>query len=305
MKIKHKLIKEFQYLGDDKKIIVLKVGTILEEYIYKLKTELIPIDKDIVDGNPDFFEKVEWKAELLSYLKVNKIPQPAVLSKKLYPFMEEFILSYEQPLVNNTTNIVVDEIKVKELEEKESELERREKRIRTNEDDSEERIKRIQKREDSYKDDVKSLDKKEQSLIDKLKEVTDKELDANNKLQDLNERERNLENEILESSKNLDGKYTELQDKINNDIKIVTDKEKDLEKKQKEIKLKQDILNQRESDIDDKIRDLGLRIDEHKSWEEDALLWEEELLKLNGEIKDWEGLHWKFQRNRIPPSAIQ
>ena len=89
MKLKHKLIKEFQYLGDDKKIIVLKVGTILEEYVYKLKSEIIPIDKDIVDSNPDFFEIVEWKAELLSYLKSNKIPQPAILSKKLYPFMEE------------------------------------------------------------------------------------------------------------------------------------------------------------------------------------------------------------------------
>ena len=72
MKLKHKLIKEFQYLGEDKKIIVLKVGTILEEYVYKLKSELIPIDKDIVDSNPDFFEIVEWRAELLSYLKSNK-----------------------------------------------------------------------------------------------------------------------------------------------------------------------------------------------------------------------------------------
>ena len=72
MKLKHKLIKEFQYLGDDKKIIVLKVGTILEEYIYKLKSELIPIDKDIVDSNPDFFEIIDWKSELLTYIKSNK-----------------------------------------------------------------------------------------------------------------------------------------------------------------------------------------------------------------------------------------
>lgn len=301
MKLKHKLIKEFQYLGDDKKIIVLKVGTILEEYIYKLKSELIPIDKDIVDSNPDFFEIVEWKTELLSYLKTNKIPQPAILSKKLFPFMEEFILLNNQP----TDTIIVDEGKIKELEYKESDLDRREKRIATNEDDIDERIKRIQKREETYKDDIKLLDKKEQSLIDKLKEVTDKELEADNKLQDLNERERNLENEILESSKNLDGKYTELQDKINSDIKIVTEKERELEKKQKELKKLKDTLEQKESDVDDKIRDLEIRIDEHKSWEEDALLWEEELLKLNGEIKEWESLHWKFQRNRIPPSAIQ
>ena len=27
-------------------------------------------------------------------------------------------------------------------------------------------------------------------------------------------------------------------------------------------------------------------------------------MKLDQEIKDWENLHWKFQRNNIPPSAI-
>ena len=83
MKIKHKVIKEFQYLSPDKKIFILKLGTILEDYIYKVKTELIPIDKDIIDNNPDFFIVIDWKAELLTYLKTNKIPQPAVLGKKL------------------------------------------------------------------------------------------------------------------------------------------------------------------------------------------------------------------------------
>ena len=27
-------------------------------------------------------------------------------------------------------------------------------------------------------------------------------------------------------------------------------------------------------------------------------------MKLDQEIKDWESLHWKLQRNQIPPSAI-
>ena len=69
MKIKHKVIKEFQYLSPDKKIFILKLGTILEDYIYKVKTELIPIDKDIIDNNPDFFILIDWKAELITYLK--------------------------------------------------------------------------------------------------------------------------------------------------------------------------------------------------------------------------------------------
>ena len=77
MKIKHKVIKEFQYLSPDKKIFILKVGTILEEYNYRVKTEIIPIDKDIIDNNPEFFEVIDWKAELLSYMRSEKMPQPA------------------------------------------------------------------------------------------------------------------------------------------------------------------------------------------------------------------------------------
>jgi hypothetical protein len=152
MKLKHKLIKEFQYLGDDKKIIVLKVGTILEEYIYKLKSELIPIDKDIVDSNPDFFEIVEWKAELLSYLKSNKIPQPAILSKKLYPFMEEFILNNETNSSKIESTIVVNEDLISK---RELDIQRREKRVIENEDDNAEKLKRIQNREDIYKENIK------------------------------------------------------------------------------------------------------------------------------------------------------
>ena len=29
-----------------------------------------------------------------------------------------------------------------------------------------------------------------------------------------------------------------------------------------------------------------------------------ELNNLNTEIQNWEGLHWKFKRNMVPPSAI-
>jgi hypothetical protein len=48
MKIKHKVIKEFQYLSPDKKIFILKIGTILEEYNYRVKTEIIPIDLSLI-----------------------------------------------------------------------------------------------------------------------------------------------------------------------------------------------------------------------------------------------------------------
>jgi uncharacterized protein (DUF3084 family) len=231
MKIKHKVIKEFQYLSPDKKIFILKLGTILEDYIYKVKTELIPIDKDIIDNNPDFFIVIDWKAELLTYLKTNKIPQPAVLGKKLFPFMEEFILSS----TTQQTGPVLDESKWRELDDKEFDLTRREKRIKEKEDDLESRISKVEKRENEYKTDVRLLDKREDDIRQRSTELTNKELDFQEKQQTLSERERNIESEILEASKDMDGKYLELQQKIDEDIKSVTERENKLEVELREL----------------------------------------------------------------------
>ena len=232
MKIKHKVIKEFQYLSPDKKIFILKLGTILEDYIYKVKTELIPIDKDIIDNNPDFFIVIDWKAELLTYLKTNKIPQPAVLGKKLFPFMEEFILSSTSKQVFVP---VLDDSKSRELDDKEFELTRRAKRIKEKEDDLETRLSKVEGRENEYKTDVRLLDKREDDIRQRSNELTNKELDLEEKQQALGERERNIDSEILEASKDMDGKYSELQKKIDEDIKSVTERENNLEVKLREF----------------------------------------------------------------------
>lgn len=295
MKLKHKVIKEFQFLTDDKKILILKVNTILEEYIYNQKDENIIIDKDIVDNNPEFFQEVDWKAELLSYLKSNKIPQPAVLSKKLIPFIDDMILSVTPEIISGVT---VDDEYVKELEQKEYDLGKKESRLADVEEDIEIRINRIKKREDDYKEDLRKLDTKEDELRQKLKVVSDRELEVNDKLQDINERERNLESEVLNSSHDIDGKYKELQDKISLDLKSLSEKERELEEDQKELKLLEDELSERESELDDRIRDFEIKLEEGR-------MWEAELHKLNSEIKEWEDMHWKFRRNNMPPSAIQ
>jgi hypothetical protein len=232
MKIKHKVIKEFQYLSPDKKIFILKLGTILEDYIYKVKTELIPIDKDIIDNNPDFFIVIDWKAELLTYLKTNKIPQPAVLGKKLFPFMEEFILSSTTQQVSVS---VLDDSKSRELDDKEFDLTRREKRIKEKEDDLETRLGKVEGRENEYKTDVRLLDKREDDIRQRSNELTNKELDLEEKQQALGERERNIDSEILEASKDMDGKYLVLQQKIDEDIRSVNEKENKLEVELREL----------------------------------------------------------------------
>jgi DNA repair exonuclease SbcCD ATPase subunit len=260
MKLKHKVIKEFQFLTPDKKILILKANTVLEEYVYSQKDEKITIDKDIVDNNPEFFKEVDWKADLLSYLKTNKIPQPAVLSKKLFPFIEEFINTNSEPVQNLDVN------KLKDLENKEFDLERREKRIVDREEELELRINRIEKRESEYKEDIKYLNQKETDLKQRLIDLTNKELELQELSQDLNERERNIESEILNNSTDMDVKYEELQKKIEEDLKKVTEKENELEKKTRELKLLEDEVNKDNSDILEYNKYISDKLEEISLW---------------------------------------
>ena len=257
MKIKHKLLSDFQYISPDKKIFIIKAGTVLESYNYKLKSDIIPIDKEIVDANPEIFNIVDWKAELLTYIKTNKLPTPAVLTKKLIPFIEEIVLS-------NTSQIksvpVIDESKIKELESKEIDLNSRERRIKDQEDEIDIRLKRVDKREKELKNDLLSLENKEDEIREKSKEIIEKSLDFDDKLQELNERERNLDRTALKSSKEIDSKYKELQDKIDKDLKSLSDKEKELDNKSRSLSKKEIYFENEKNKIDDKYKDLLLNI---------------------------------------------
>jgi myosin heavy subunit len=297
MKIKHKVVKEFQYLSPDKKIFILKIGTILEEYNYRVKTEIIPIDKDIIDHNPDFFEVIDWRAELLSYMRSEKMPQPAQLGKKLIPFIEDMILSSMSQNAPQQNGNYVDDFQIRELERKEKDLNNRESRIRDKEDEIDIRIKRIEKREDEYKSELRNLDQKEDDLRSRSRGLTERELDLQDKVRELNEKERNLDRSMLESAKDLDVKYVELQDKIDKDLKTLSEKEIELESLKKELKQKEDSITQKEAELEDRLRD-------HVMNSEDYKMHESELKKLASEIRDWEGLHWKLKRTTKPPSAL-
>lgn len=307
MKIKHKLLNDFQFLSPDKKIFILKKGVILEEYNYRVKTDIIPIDKDIVDNNPEYFEIIDWKVELLSYMKVNKMPQPAQLGKKLIPFIEEMVLS----TVSQSVGPKLDESKIKELEEKETELfkeeqnlqrlkislDSKEKVVKDKEEEIEVRLKRLEKKENDYRNELKELEKKEEDLREKNRELINKNLEIEDKLQDIRELERNLSLNSLKSSEEIDFKYAELQSKMDSDLKKLSDGEKDLE-----IKLKE--FNKRENSIEKIENEWNSKWSELKIKGEELELFQIELNNLNTEIQKWEELHWKFKRYVVPPSAI-
>jgi len=282
MTIKHKVVQDFQFISSDKKIFILKSGTILEEYKYKVKNETINIDRDIIDKNPEFFLVIDWKNELTSYIKAQKLPQPAQISKKIIPFIEDMILSsIQQPSVNTIDNS--------------KELDRKEKILIDKEEEIDIRLKRVEKREESYKEDIKALDKNEDSLRELSKSLMEKQLDIEDKLQNINERERNLDRSILESASEIDTKYKDLQNKIDKDLKALSEGERNLEIKHKELKIKEQRLSQIEAQLLDKSRNIDIRYDEIKNMEENVN-------RINEEIKIWEGQHWKMRRP--PPSAI-
>lgn len=294
MKIKHKLLSDYQYIATDKKIFLIKAGTIIEEYQYKLKGDNVAIDRDIVEANPQIFSPIDWQSELLFYMKAQKLPTPSQLHKKIVPFIEEMVLSSIQQ--NSTPVSSMDESKVKELEWKEIDLNNREKRIKDKEEEIDIRLQRVEKREGDYKQDLKELDKREDDLRVRSRELTEKLLNIEDEMQKLNEKERNIDRSILESSAQIDEKYKELQSKIDEDLKNLSEKEKELDKLSKDIKRREDELNKKESELEDKIRDFEMKNEEFTQWSE-------EVIKLNNEIKDWENIHWKFRRTKKPPSA--
>lgn len=246
MKIKHKLLADYQYTTPDKKIFLIKSGTIIEEYFYKVKGENIPIDKEVVEANPELFDPVDWKAELMTFMRSEKMPQPAQLGKKLIPFFEDMVMSSIQQQSGPSMDPgLMKEVERREselnstkrdLDRKDSDLDSRERRIKDREDEIEIRLKRVEKREDEFKLDLKTLEKKNDEIRIKNRTLTEKELDIQEKSQELNERERNLDRTALMSAKEVDSKYAELQSKIDSDLSDLSKREKELELGFKNVK---------------------------------------------------------------------
>lgn len=266
MKVKHKLLSDYQYITSDKKIFIIKSNTILEDYCFKAKGDNIYIDRDIIDVNPEIFQIIDWKMELLSWLKLNKIPQPSVLSKKLIPFIDEMIISSMTPVTTTTVSdinilqevnskeLMVSTLK-KELDFKSSDLDLREKRIKDKEDEIQIRLSMIEKREQDYKLNLQQLNDKDDELRSKYRELSTKDLELNIRNNEINEKEREVSKNVLLSTNEIDNKYKELQDKINIDMSALKTKEKEIEKSFKELKeLETKLENTRNDNIDIKTK---------------------------------------------------
>jgi len=214
MAIKHKVLKDFQLLTDDKKILILKAKTIIEDYKFKNKAETVTVPLDIIKNNPDYFSYIDWKEDLQTYLKTNKIAQPAVITKKLVPFIESMMSNS-----SDTKEIIIEKEVIKEVVVEKPKIIEKEVIV-----------------EKIVNNDSTSVEI--QLQLNKLK-LKEEQLD-------IEIRETNLKE--LEVAK-LEKKLTDLEKEVNEKVDYLKNKENDLNKKETMISEKESILNDKETNL--------------------------------------------------------
>jgi hypothetical protein len=221
MTIKHKVLKDFQLLTDDKKILILKAKTIIEDYKFKNKSETVTVPLDIIKNNPDYFAFIDWKEDLQSYLKTNKIPQPAVITKKLVPFIETMMLEASNP---NIKEIIIEKEVIKEvIVEKPKIVEKEivvEKKVS---DDSisielELQLKKLKLKEEQLDKEIEQTNSKELVAEKKEKEATKLETELNSRKMEIDTKEA----ELSEKERLLNEKESILLEKESNLSNYVT-----------------------------------------------------------------------------------
>jgi len=196
MVTKHKVLKDFQLLTDDKKIVILKAKTVIENFTYKLKTGDVIVSKEIINNNPDYFSFVDWKEDLQTYLKTNKIAQPAVITKKLVPFVENLLETNSKVITKEVLVETPVEIKVKDTDidtmQLKLELETKIKKLDLQEKLLNDEIDQTNKKELEYTKKLETLNKTEKDLENKKTELEDFEKDLKESEKDLIQRENTL-----------------------------------------------------------------------------------------------------------------
>jgi predicted RNase H-like nuclease (RuvC/YqgF family) len=207
MAIKHKVLKDFQLLTTDKKIITLKSKTVLEDYKYITKNDNVVVEKDVINNNPDYFSIIDWKEELNTYLKQNKIPQPTIITKKLIPFLEEMFVINASSETKEIIKEVIKEVPVEIIKEVNVDRDFTSKELELNS-----KIKKNELLEQHLKSEIENLNSKSFELDQKEKQLTEQEVILNRRHSSLESIEKNLNEKETKLNK-LESDFSSLIDK--------------------------------------------------------------------------------------------
>jgi len=199
MSVKHKVLKDFQLVTSDKKIITLKAKTIIEDFTFKNKGETVVVEKEIIDNNQDYFSFIDWKEELNTHLKQNKIPQPAIVTKKLVPFIESMFINKTQETKEIIKEVKVENTLNEDLIKKELELDSKIRKNSVTEDYLESQLKSLNEKEGKLEIKEKDLKILEIKLNEKSEELKNLEESIQERINLIDEKESNINNYIEKS----------------------------------------------------------------------------------------------------------
>jgi len=244
MSVKYKVLKDFQLITEDKKIIIIKAKTIIENYTFKNKNEIVKVPIEVIKNNEDYFAQFDWKEELQTFLRTNKIPQPAVITKKIVPFIE---------LLMEESGTVIKEVFVEKEVIKEVIIEKPtivEKEV----------IKEVivEKPKIVEKEVIVEKPKlvEKEIIVEKLVTDNSASIELESKLNKLQLKENQLDREI-QANNEKELSLENLEKKLNQLSQSLESKSKELDQKETELLNKEQTLNEKEVNLDEKENNLS------------------------------------------------
>lgn len=96
--MRYEVIKDFQYTDEKFQIMVLPVSQVLSKvdkglYAFKIKSKEFAIPEEVIVKNPAFFKPVDWRDDLLAWMKQHKRSTVPANHKVIVEFMDNYVLN--------------------------------------------------------------------------------------------------------------------------------------------------------------------------------------------------------------------
>jgi len=103
--MRYEVIKDFQYTNEKMQIMILSENQVLDKYdddwyIFTVRNKGYEIGSKLVENNPLYFKKVDWRPDLLREMKKNKKSTTAAIHKQVVSYFDSSVL-FEKDIVEN------------------------------------------------------------------------------------------------------------------------------------------------------------------------------------------------------------
>jgi len=115
------LKQDFQHLDSTNQLHILKAGTRIDKlegnfYLIIKSRKKLQIPKDVVEKNPDFFEKIDLRTQLQNIIKKNKSRTAPKLAEIIELFLEDEYFSGKDLVDIDTLRVMLEACRQKYME---------------------------------------------------------------------------------------------------------------------------------------------------------------------------------------------